>query len=76
MKLYTITEAAELLRISRTSCYKLVYAGDIAVHRVGGSLRISHDDLLAYLALVRVATQKKFRKPISPRPKLRHLRLP
>ena len=33
MKLYTITEVAELLKISRTSCYKLVYSGDLAVHR-------------------------------------------
>jgi excisionase family DNA binding protein len=76
MKLYTIAEAAELLRISRTSCYRLVYSGELAVHRVGGSLRISHDDLIAYLEFVRVATQKRSRKRTPPRPKLRHLRLP
>jgi len=50
LRLHTIAETAELLRISRTSCYKLVYSGEIAVHRVGGSLRVSHQDLLSYLS--------------------------
>ncbi len=39
-QLYTVTEAAALLNVSRSTIYRLLAAGDLASTRVGHRLRI------------------------------------
>jgi excisionase family DNA binding protein len=47
--LLSIAEAAELLRISRATVYRLIGAGEMPALRVGHSLRIDRDELHAWL---------------------------
>jgi len=47
--LLTPHEAAALLRISRTSLYRLVEARRLPFYRVGGVLRFSREDIARYL---------------------------
>lgn len=52
MNLITVTELAELLRISKSKVYEL--AGKIIpVYRVGGSLRFKKEEVLAWLETVK-----------------------
>jgi excisionase family DNA binding protein len=46
--LYTPSEAAQVLGISRSSLYLLLSAGTIPSVRIGASRRIRHRDLVAY----------------------------
>lgn len=47
----TVEELAELLRINRKTAYAAVEAGDIpGVRRIGRTIRISRDTVLAWLA--------------------------
>jgi excisionase family DNA binding protein len=47
--LLTLTEAAELLRVSRATAYRLVQAGELPALRVGHGLRIDRAELHEYL---------------------------
>lgn len=47
--LFTIDEVAELLRISKTSVYRLVERRELAFCRVGRTLRFTQADVDAYL---------------------------
>jgi excisionase family DNA binding protein len=47
--LLTLTEAAELLRISRATAYRLIGAGELPALRVGHGLRIDRAELREYL---------------------------
>ena len=76
--LLTIAEVAERLRIGRTTAYQLVQQGKIAAHRIGagrGAIRISEEDLNAYLASCREQNQPSSKTPEPPPRRLRHLRL-
>lgn len=76
LALYTVNEVADLLKISQTKCYQLISAGHIAVHKIGGSLRISEADLLAYITSCRVVNGRRESRTASPPPKkLRHLKI-
>jgi len=48
-ELFTVAEVAEVLRVSRATAYRLVESGELPASRIGGSIRISRDDLLAVI---------------------------
>ncbi len=54
LALLTPTEAANLLRFSKASIYRLVETRRLPFYRVSGSLRFSKKDLDEYLAHGRV----------------------
>jgi excisionase family DNA binding protein len=49
VRLLTLTEAAEMLRISRTTAWRLVRRRELPAVRVGKQLRVAEEDLLAFL---------------------------
>ncbi len=51
--LLTIQAVADLLGVSTRTVRRLIAAGALMPHRIGGSLRVSEDDLRAYLARCR-----------------------
>ena len=52
--LLTPREAADMLRLSKASIYRLVEKREIPFHRVSGSLRFSQKDLEEYVSRGRV----------------------
>ncbi len=75
----TVREVASRLRISASSVYLLVESGRLPHHRLGtrrGAIRVSEEDLAAYLADCREsrAEERPAPPPVS-RPKLKHIRL-
>ena len=46
----TVSEVANLLRVSNMTVYRLVQSGQLAAVRVGRSYRIREDDVDRYLA--------------------------
>ena len=52
--LLTIDEVAAVLRVSKTSVYRLVERRELPFCRVGRSLRFTHDDIETYLQARRV----------------------
>ena len=54
IELLTITEVAELLKISVTSVRRLQQGRHIPFLKVGGSVRFSKSDLVSYLEKMRV----------------------
>ena len=48
-KLLTLDEVAELLRVSKTSVYRLVERRAVRFYRVSGLLRFDHADIEAFL---------------------------
>ena len=49
-QLLTVSEVAEMLRVSDMTVYRLIKAGDLPAVRVGRSFRVSDSDVDAYLA--------------------------
>ena len=52
-KLYSIREAAEALRISKSQLYNLVLRGRILAYKPGGAIRIPEYELENYLKSTR-----------------------
>ena len=52
---FAINEVAEALDVSNRTVRRWIANGDLAVHRVGGVVRIADDDLRAFLARHREA---------------------
>jgi excisionase family DNA binding protein len=50
LRLFSINKTAERLDVSVRSVRRWIKAGELRSHRLGGQLRISEDDLQAYLA--------------------------
>lgn len=71
MKFYTVPQIGELLQLSRSKIYELIAGGEIVPHRIGGSIRISQENLESYVDSCRDRRAKGPRK--APRPRLRHL---
>ena len=46
----TVSEVAELLRISDMTVYRLIKRGELAAVRIGKSYRLREDDVDRYLA--------------------------
>lgn len=63
----------EKLQISERKVRQLVARGELAVYRMGGALRFSEEDLLAYVQGCREQRRERTSRPSMPR--LRHLRL-
>lgn len=51
--LLTVAEAASLLRVSRATAYRWIGTKELPAHRIGGSIRIDHGELLDAVALTR-----------------------
>lgn len=49
MKLYTVDEIAEKLKLSKYTIYQRIKDGDLTAIRLGRCYRISEDDLQKYL---------------------------
>ncbi len=49
----TVVEVALLLKISTKTVRRRIKGGDLHAHLIGGQLRISEEDLTAYLAQTR-----------------------
>jgi excisionase family DNA binding protein len=50
VKFLTVTEVAELMRVSKMTVYRLVHNGEIAAVRVGRSFRVPESAVKSYLA--------------------------
>ena len=48
MVLYKVSEVAKLLKVNRNFVYKLINSGQLKAVNVG-SIKVRHDDLMAYL---------------------------
>lgn len=49
-RFFTVTEVADLLRVSSMTIYRLIKEGELAAVRVGKSYRLREDDVDAFLA--------------------------
>ena len=75
MKLLTIQEAADVLRISSSLLYELINSGKIIAHRIGngrGTLRIQEVDLEKYVDECREQPMQPTRRSHH---RLKHLKL-
>ena len=74
----SVGDVAERLSVSPSCVYQLIESGRLAHHRIGvgrGAIRVSQEDLYDYLSACR--RERKGEEPRrTPRPKLKHLRLP
>ena len=52
-KLLTVKQTAERLSVCTRTVRRLITNDELKTHRIGGSLRISEEDLRAYLARCR-----------------------
>ncbi len=50
---FTVIEVARLLQISSKTVRRRIQCGELHAHRIGGQLRISEEDLAAFLARMR-----------------------
>jgi excisionase family DNA binding protein len=50
VRLHTIDETAELLNVSPRTVRRLIEAGALRAHRIGRLVRISDEDIAAFLA--------------------------
>ena len=55
VRLHTIDEIAELLNLSPRTVRRLIEAGALRAHRIGRLVRISDEDIAAFLAANRSA---------------------
>jgi excisionase family DNA binding protein len=53
IRFFTIAEVAERLHVATRTVRRWIVAGDLVVHRAGAVVRVSEDDLRAFLALHR-----------------------
>lgn len=77
MKLLTVSEVAEILRLGESTVYELVSKGKIAGFRIGpasGGIRIAQDDLDAYLTSSRIDHKGETPRKVS-RPRLKHIKV-
>lgn len=49
VRFLTVTEVAELMRVSKMTVYRLVHSGDLTAVRVGRSFRVPEQAVHAYL---------------------------
>lgn len=50
VRFYTVSEVADMLSVSPRSVCRWISEGELSVHKLGRSVRISHPDLMAFLA--------------------------
>ena len=74
--MYRVKRVAELLSLSQSKIYELVESGDLPHHKIGGAIRVSEEQLAAFLEKTKREREEPIpakRKP--PRPQLRHVTL-
>jgi excisionase family DNA binding protein len=74
--MHKVNQVAEKLNVSESIVYALIDAGRLACHRIGvgrGTIRVSTEDLDAYLASCRVEKGEEPRP--APRPRLKHIKI-
>ena len=49
-RLLAVADISDLLRVSTKTVHRWIERGDLRVHRLGRSVRVSQDDLDAFLA--------------------------
>jgi excisionase family DNA binding protein len=59
---YTVSEAAQYLRLCEKQVRRLIWRGELAAFRFGTALRINRADVAAYVASRRIAAVKITRK--------------
>ena len=69
-----VSELAKRLNLSESKIYQLVEAGKLEHHRFGGAIRFSEEQIAAYLEETR-QERREDRKSLTPRPRLKHVRL-
>lgn len=47
-KLITVVELAELLNVTKTTIYNMIYKNEIPFIKIGGSYRFSEEEVLTY----------------------------
>lgn len=78
VQLLKVKEVAEALRVSPSLVYSLIESGRLPACRVGrgrGSVRVLHEDLLAYIEASRVQAGEAARVRPRRREKLKHIKL-
>jgi excisionase family DNA binding protein len=55
----TVPEVAKRLKVSVRLVYKLVEKGDISSYRIASAIRVTEEDLQAYLSEVRVGKRTR-----------------
>ena len=71
-----VREVAQRLNLSESTVYGLVESGELPHHRFRGAIRVSEEQLAAYLDLTKQERREsapRIRKPR--RPQLKHIRL-
>jgi excisionase family DNA binding protein len=49
LKVYTLIEAQEILKVTRRSLYNFIKAGKLKALKIGREWRITHSDLSAFI---------------------------
>ena len=52
-RLLTVRAIADLLQVAEKTIRRLIAAGELPAHRIGGCVRVSEDDLLVFLSMAR-----------------------
>jgi len=76
--LLKVTDVQARLNVSQSTVYALIESGKLHCHRIGrgrGAVRVSEEDLQAFLANCRSEQQREAPRCATPRVKLKHLRL-
>lgn len=78
LSLFTVREAASLLRVSKSLVYGLVESGRLSASRLGkgrGAIRITKADLISYIEDNRTEASGATTRQPRRREKLKHIRL-
>jgi len=71
-----VKQVAERLNLSESKVYEMVERGELSHHRFGGAIRVSEEQIAAYLEETKRERQEPERRKSQPRlPTLRHVRL-
>ena len=71
-----VSQVAQRLNLSESKIYQLVEEGKLAHHRFDGAIRVSEEQIAAYLEDTRQERQEHEPRQRQPRlPRLRHVRL-
>ncbi|QEG36157.1 helix-turn-helix domain-containing protein [Bythopirellula goksoeyrii] len=73
--LLTVKQVQQRLNVSHALIYRLVQQGELASHRIGSSIRISEEDLQAYLQRAKTHPHQPYPPSVS-QVALKHLQIP
>lgn len=76
--LLKVPDVVKRLNVSQSTVYALIESGRLPSHRIGcgrGAVRVSEEDLIAYLDSCRTERTSDEPRRAAPRIKLKHLRI-